>query len=73
MLEYYGQSLDLDLAWPQAAQYLPFEWTGQDVVTFCDDGPVGSGGTDSIFGVNDVLFDGRREVRSCMQLAGIRP
>ena len=57
VLDYYGQSLDLEEAWPQAAQYLPFEWTGQDVVTFGDDGPVGSGGTDSIFGVNDFWME----------------
>ena len=37
VLEYYGQSLDLDEAWPN---------TG-------DCGPVGSGGTDAIFSVND--------------------
>ena len=57
VLEYYGQSIDLDEAWPQAAQEVPFEWTGQDVVDLGDDGPVGSGGTDTIFSVNDFWME----------------
>ena len=50
VLEYYGQSIDLDEAWPQAAQEVPFEWTGQD-------GPVGAGGTDTIFSANDFWME----------------
>ena len=56
VLEYYGQSIDLDEAWPQAAQEVPFEWTGQDVVDLGDDGPVGSAGTDTI-SVNDFWME----------------
>ena len=41
VLEYYGQSLDLNEAWPN---------TG-------DCGPVGSGGTDIIFSVNDFWME----------------
>ena len=57
VLEYYGQSIDLDEAWPQAAQEVPFEWTGQDAVDLGDDGPVGSGGLDTVFSVNDFWME----------------
>lgn len=57
VLEYYGQSIDLDEAWPQAAQEVPFEWTGQDVVDLGDDGPVGSAGADTITSVNDFWME----------------
>ena len=57
VLEYYGQSIDVDEAWPQAAQEVPFEWTGQDVVDLGDDGPVGSAGTDTIPSVNDFWME----------------
>ena len=34
VLEYYGQSIDLDEAWPQAAQPVPFEAAGEDIISF---------------------------------------
>ena len=45
-----------------AAQEVPFEWTGQDELSFNlnldgSDGPVGSGGTDTIFSVNDFWME----------------
>ncbi len=33
VLEYYGQSIDLDEAWPQAAQPVPFDVT-EDIISF---------------------------------------
>jgi len=59
VLEYYGQSIDLDEAWPtQAAQPVPFDAT-EDIISFDlgHDGPVGSGGTDAIFSVNDFWME----------------
>ena len=45
-----------------AAQEVPFTWDGQDSVDFSlnldgSDGPVGSGGTDTIFSVNDFWME----------------
>jgi len=61
VLDYYGQSVDLDEAWPdpfenQAAQEVPFDAT-EDILSFNinlqgNDGPVGFGGVD-VFSVND--------------------
>jgi len=59
VLEYYGQSIDLDEAWPtQAAQPVPFEWTGQDELSLDvgRDGPVGAGGFD-VLSVNDFWME----------------
>ena len=44
VLQYYGQSVDLDEAWPQAAQEVPFDAT-EDVVSF--------GGTDTLFSAQE--------------------
>lgn len=60
LLSYYGQTLDEKEAWPElAAEPVPFEWTGLDSISFNlgNDGPVGSGGTDTIFSVNDFWME----------------
>ena len=68
VLDYYGQSVDLEEAWPvQAAQEVPFTWDCQDEYDFSlnlggNDGPVGSGGTDTIFSVNDFWAEGQDEL-----------
>lgn len=68
VLEYYGQSVDLEEAWPvQAAQEVPFTWDCQDEYDFSlnlsgSDGPVGSSGTDTIFSVNDFWAEGQDEL-----------
>ena len=52
VLDYYGQSIDLGEAWPQAAEEVPFALNLDG-----SDGPVGSGGTDTIFSVNDFWME----------------